>query len=101
MVAWAEDHADFDDVKRFKPKRPCWGFARIRRRGWSSTPRLRKRPPGLGVDAWKRYTHNVLSRMSPAAIRRLIKLTETQMIHVAKASAGAWASERSRTRNVR
>jgi hypothetical protein len=49
---------------------------------------LTKRPPGLGVDAWKRYTHEVFLTMQDVAQKRLIELTEKQMTEVAKASGG-------------
>jgi len=48
----------------------------------------------LGVDAWKRTTHEVFLTMSDAAQKRLIELTELteltelQMTEVTKASGG-------------
>ena len=49
---------------------------------------MRRRPPGLGVDAWKRYTRNILAKVSPKMAQRLIELARTQMTAVAKASGG-------------
>ena len=49
---------------------------------------LRRRPPGLGFDAWKRYTHEMFATMSKASVERLIHVTEKQMYAVAKASGG-------------
>jgi hypothetical protein len=88
MVAWAEDHADLEEREAIQAEASTLGIRGDSTAWMVLDTWLRKRPPGLGVDAWKRYTHNVISRMSPAAISRLIKLTEKQMIHVAKASGG-------------
>jgi hypothetical protein len=49
---------------------------------------LQKRPLGIGVDAWRRYTHEMFSEMSDTAKNSLIELTEKQMTSVAKASGG-------------
>ena len=49
---------------------------------------LQKRPPGLAVDAWKRYIHEMFHDMSRVAQQRLILVTEQQMTRVAKASGG-------------
>ena len=88
MVAWAEDHADLDEREAIQAQATELGIREDSTAWLTLDTWLRKRPPGLGVDAWKRYTHDMLRKMSPLATERLIKLTEQQMTKVAKSSGG-------------
>ncbi|MCM2369711.1 hypothetical protein [Aporhodopirellula aestuarii] len=88
LVAWAQE--DVDANERFEVLSQAFKIgitqdttAWILLQQW-----LTKRPPGLCVDAWKRYTHGLFGGMSDVAKSRLIHLTETQMNQVAKASGG-------------
>jgi hypothetical protein len=88
MVAWAEDNADVEERHVVQAQAGKLGIredstAWIVLDTWLRTP-----PPGIGVDAWKRYTHSVFSKMSTVACERLIELTRDQMTQVAKASGG-------------
>lgn len=88
LVAWAEDHADLDEREVVKAQAKELGIREDSTAWLTLDTWLRTRPPGVGVDAWKRYTHDIFLKMSPKAISRLIKLTERQMTAVAKASGG-------------
>jgi hypothetical protein len=88
LVAWAEGIADTPEREAVMVEAFHLGIQE------GSTPWvlldtwLKRRPPGLVVDAWKRYMHDIFVRMSSVAIDRLIKLTEKQMTTVAKAAGG-------------
>ena len=88
MVAWAEDHADLDERDVVKAQAKELGIREDSTAWLMLDTWLRKRPPGVGVDAWRRYTHEIFSKISPVASQRLIALTEKQMTAVAKASGG-------------
>lgn len=88
MVAWAEDHADMEERHAIQAQAKQLGIrddstAWLLLDTWLRTP-----PPGIGVDAWKRYIHGILAKMSPRGKERLITLTERQMTKVAEASGG-------------
>jgi hypothetical protein len=88
MVAWAEDSADSDERHVVQAQAKRLGIREDSTAWIVLDTWLRTRPPGVGVDAWKRYTHGIFSRMSPMACERLIELTRAQMTSVAKASGG-------------
>lgn len=88
MVAWAEDHADLDEREAIRAEAEQLGICEDSTAWMMLDTWLRKRPPGLGVDAWKRYTHGTFQKMTPKSIEHLIELTEKQMTAVAKASGG-------------
>lgn len=88
LVAWAEDHADLDERDVVKAQAKELGIREDSTAWLTLDTWLRKRPPGIGVDAWRRYTHDIFERMTPAAVNRLIQLTRKQMMAVAKASGG-------------
>ncbi|MCO8122090.1 hypothetical protein NHH03_10100 [Stieleria sp. TO1_6] len=88
LVAWAEETADTGERDVVRAEAAEIGIhedssAWILLDSW-----LRNRPPGIGVDAWKRYTHKILKNVSPLATQRLLELTRKQMTNVAKASGG-------------
>jgi len=88
LVAWAEENADAKERDAVMSQAVRLGI-REDTTAWVLLDQwLTKRPPGLGVDAWKRYTHEMFLKMSGVAQERLIELTEKQMIEVAKASGG-------------
>ncbi|MCA9139888.1 MAG: hypothetical protein KDB00_24110 [Planctomycetales bacterium] len=88
LVAWAEDHADLDERQVVQAQAKQLGIREDSTAWLTLDTWLRKRPPGIGVDAWRRYIGDVIRKMSPKAAKRLIKLTEKQMTAVAKASGG-------------
>ncbi len=88
LVAWAEDDADAKERTEVLSQALKIGIRQDTTAWILLTQRLAKKPPGLGVDAWKRYVHEIFSSMSDVAKSRLIQLTESQMQHVAKASGG-------------
>tara|TARA_R110002049_G_scaffold50370_3_gene143083 strand:- start:124699 stop:125337 length:639 start_codon:yes stop_codon:yes gene_type:complete len=88
LVAWAEDGADVGERSKVMAEAGQLGIEEGSTAWVLLDTWLRKQPPGLGVDAWKRYTHGIFSRMTVTSIERLIKLTEKQMTSVAKASGG-------------
>ncbi|KAA5547086.1 hypothetical protein FYK55_01315 [Roseiconus nitratireducens] len=88
LVAWAEGHADHGEHDAVFAEARKIGIqeesaADVLLENW-----LRKRPGGMGIDAWKRYTHGVFSKMTRQAAEKLIELTEQEMIAVAKATGG-------------
>ncbi|TWT93107.1 hypothetical protein [Neorhodopirellula pilleata] len=88
LVAWAEADADANERESVMSHATALGIAEGTT-AWILLDRwLTKRPPGLGVDAWRRYTHQMFSTMSEVARERLIDLTQKQMLEVAKASGG-------------
>lgn len=88
MVAWAEDLVDKEERETVLAEALRLGI-REDTTAWILLDHwLRKPLPGLGVDAWRRYTHGIFSKMSPIAVKRLVKLTRKQMEAVAKASGG-------------
>ncbi|MCS7465257.1 hypothetical protein NZK35_01055 [Stieleria sp. ICT_E10.1] len=88
LVAWAEDHADSEEREVIQTQAAKLGIREDSTAWLVLETWLQKQPPGLGIDAWKRYTHGILKKMSRNAANRLIHLTEKQMITVAKASGG-------------
>ncbi|QDT61389.1 hypothetical protein SV7mr_39240 [Stieleria bergensis] len=88
LVAWAEQNADASERDAVMTQAVRQGV-REDSTAWVLLDQwLQKRPPGIGVDAWKRYTHEMFTEMSNVAQNRLIELTEKQMTSVAKASGG-------------
>lgn len=88
LVAWAEQNADASERDAVMTQAVRLGV-REDSTAWVLLDQwLQKRPPGIGVDAWKRYTHEMFAEMSNVAQNRLIELTEKQMTSVAKASGG-------------
>ena len=88
LVAWAEDAVDRSEREAVMAEAIRLGI-RQDTSAWILLDQwLTKRPPGLGVDAWKRYMHEMFAGMSSVAQSRLIVLTEKQMTAVAKASGG-------------
>lgn len=88
LVAWAEKNADANEREAVMAQATQLGV-REDTTAWVLLDQwLQKRPPGIGVDAWKRYTHEIFGEMSKAAQDRMIELTEKQMTVVAKASGG-------------
>lgn len=88
LVAWAGDRTDAKEQEAIRDEATSLGIlegseAWVVLENW-----LRRRPPGISVDAWKRYTQNTLSQMSPSSANRLIELTRRQMTVVARASGG-------------
>lgn len=88
MVAWAEDHADLEERHAIQAQAQQLGIREDSTAWLLLDTWLRTPPPGIGVDAWKRYIHGVLAKMSPQGTERLISLTERQMTKVAEASGG-------------
>lgn len=88
MVAWAEDHADLEERDVVKGQAKAIGIREDSTAWLVLDTWLRKRPPGIGVDAWRRYTEETFKKISPVAAKKLIHLTEKQMTAVAKASGG-------------
>lgn len=88
LVAWAEANADANERDAVMAQAVGLGIGEGTT-AWILLDRwLTKHPPGLGVDAWRRYTHQMFIHMSDVAQQRLIDLTEKQMTEVAKASGG-------------
>lgn len=88
LVAWAEQNADVNEREAVMTQAVQLGV-REDSTAWVLLDQwLQKSPPGIGVDAWKRYTHEMFAEMSSVAQNRLIELTENQMTSVAKASGG-------------
>lgn len=88
LVAWAEDNVDAKERAAVMDEATKLGItdgstARILLHQW-----LAQKPPGLGVDAWRRYTKEIFKGMSAAGRGRLITLTHSQMTAVARASGG-------------
>jgi hypothetical protein len=88
LVAWAEQNADASERDAVMTQAVRLGV-RENSTAWILLDQwLQKRPPAIGVDAWRRYTHEMFAEMSNVAQNRLIELTEKQMTSVAKASGG-------------
>ncbi|TWU50558.1 hypothetical protein Poly51_38500 [Rubripirellula tenax] len=88
LVAWAEENADARERDAVMTQAVRLAI-REDTTAWVLLDQwLTRRPPGLGVDAWKRYIHELFSKTSDVAQKRLIELTEKQMTEVAKASGG-------------
>lgn len=88
LVAWADQNVDASERAAVMTQAVRLGV-REGSTAWVLLDQwLQKRPPGIGVDAWKRYTHEMFAEMSKVAQNRLIELTEQQMTSVAKASGG-------------
>ncbi|WP_436714440.1 hypothetical protein U8335_15240 [Roseiconus lacunae] len=88
LVAWAEQNADASEREAVMTQAVRLGV-REGSTAWVLLDQwLQERPPGIGVDAWKRYTHEMFTEMSNVTQNRLIELTEKQMTSVAKASGG-------------
>ncbi|TWU46142.1 hypothetical protein Poly51_55370 [Rubripirellula tenax] len=88
LVAWAEGSADVRERQAVMAEAIQLGItdgsaAWILLDQW-----LDRRPPGLGVDAWRRYVHSIFADMSDVAQKRIIELTQRQMTSIAKASGG-------------
>lgn len=88
LVAWAEQNADARERDAVMSEAAKQGIdenstAWVLLEQW-----LRERPPGIGVDAWMRYTHQMFAKMSEVTKKHLIRLTKKQMTSVAKASGG-------------
>jgi hypothetical protein len=89
LVAWVEDSINQEERASIQREAAKWGITE------GSTPWIlldtwtRTQPPGIGVDAWKRYIQGILHRMSPAAAEKLIAITKKQMTAVAEASGGS------------
>lgn len=88
LVAWAEDDTDAQEREIIEGYAKQLGVREDSTAWIVLDSWMRRRPPGLGVDAWKRYTRNILAKVSPKMAQRLIELTRTQMTTVAKASGG-------------
>ncbi len=88
LVAWAEDVADPKEQKVVTGYAERLGVKEDSTAWIVLDTWLRGRPPGLTVDAWKRYTRNILAKVSAKNAERLIELTRRQMTDVAKASGG-------------
>ena len=88
LVAWAEDSADVRERATVMREAAGIGIQEDSTAWVLLDSWLKKRPPGIGVDAWRRYTHDIFDRMSAEAIERFIELTKNQMTSVAKASGG-------------
>ncbi|WP_182866796.1 hypothetical protein [Stieleria mannarensis] len=86
LVAWAEDSADAEEREAIHAEAKKLGIGEDSTAWLVLETWLQKRPPGLGVDAWKRYTRGIMKKLTLNAANRLIHLTEKQMIAVAKAS---------------
>ncbi|WP_419189131.1 hypothetical protein [Stieleria marina] len=89
LVSWAEDDTDDSERNTVMAAADQLGIAEGTTAWIVLDQWLTKRPPGLGVDAWKRYTHEIFAKMSIVAQKRLIELAEKQMTAVAKASGGS------------
>ncbi|MDA8743899.1 hypothetical protein N9N28_04615 [Rubripirellula amarantea] len=88
LVAWAEGVADQRERTAVIAAATRLGIHEATT-AWILLDRwLTKHPPGLCVDAWKRYTHETFAKMSSTAQNRLVELTQKQMIEVAKSSGG-------------
>ena len=88
MVAWAEKRADEQEREAVMAEALNMGIHEDSSAWVLLDQWLQKRPPGLAVDAWKRYIHEMFHDMSRVAQQRLILVTEQQMTRVAKASGG-------------
>ncbi|SMP42777.1 hypothetical protein SAMN06265222_101840 [Neorhodopirellula lusitana] len=88
LVAWAEANADAKERDVVMREAVRTGIDEDSAAWVLLDQWLVKRPPGLGVDAWKRYTHGVFQKMSAMSRKRLVELTKEQMNEVAKASGG-------------
>ncbi|MEO9593764.1 hypothetical protein [Rhodopirellula bahusiensis] len=88
LVAWAEKRADEHEREAVMAEALRLGIHEDSSAWVLLDQWLQKRPPGLAVDAWKRYIHEIFHEMSRVAQQRLILLTEKQMTRVAKASGG-------------
>lgn len=88
LVAWAEKRADEHEQETVMAEALQMGIHEGSSAWVMLDQWLRKRPPGLATDAWKRYIHEMFHDMSRVAQQRLILVTEQQMIRVAKASGG-------------
>lgn len=88
LVAWAEDRADgperntvMEEARRIGIRDDSVPFVLLDQ--W-----MTRQPPGITVDAWKRSLRLDFARMSALAQQKLIRMTEKQMVAVAKASGG-------------
>ncbi|WDQ14851.1 hypothetical protein [Rhodopirellula sp. P2] len=88
LVAWAEKNVDQKEREAVIEEAQRIGIQEDSTAGILLDEWLQVRPPGLCVDAWKRYMHERFRGMSSVAQQRLILLTEKQMTSVAKASGG-------------
>ncbi|MFG0266627.1 MAG: hypothetical protein ACF8AM_15995 [Rhodopirellula sp. JB055] len=88
LVAWAEKNVDSKERETVMAEAQRIGIREDSTAGILLDQWLQVRPPGLCVDAWKRYMHELFRGMSGVAQQRLILLTQKQMTSVAKASGG-------------
>lgn len=88
LVAWAGRDADIDERHVVMNEAVRLGICEGTSAWVLLDQWLVQRPPGLGVDAWKRSLHQSFDGLSGVTRRRLIDLTEHQMTAVAKASGG-------------
>ena len=88
LVAWAEQNTDASERDAVMTQAVRLGVLEDSTAWVLLDQWLQKRPPGIGVDAWKRYTHEMFANVSSVAQNRLIELTQKQMTSVAKASGG-------------
>ncbi|KLU05233.1 hypothetical protein RISK_002724 [Rhodopirellula islandica] len=88
LVAWAEKNVDKKEREAVMAEAHQIGIQEDSTAGILLDQWLQVRPPGLCVDAWKRYVHELFRGMSSVAQQRLILLTKKQMTGVAKASGG-------------
>ncbi len=101
IVAWAEERADEAERSSVMDEAKRMGIAEDSVAWLMLDSWLRRSPPGIGVDAWKRYTHELFSSLTRASKKQLIELTERQMIAVAKASGGYFGLGKISTREQR
>ncbi|MGB7348027.1 MAG: hypothetical protein WBD20_27630 [Pirellulaceae bacterium] len=88
LVAWAENGVDQNERQAVMAEAANLGMT-VGSTAWIVLEQwLIKQPPGLCVDAWRRYTHDMFEDMTPQMQERLIELTESQMTAVAKSSGG-------------
>ena len=88
LVAWAEQRVDEKEHAVVLQAAADVGIvegsdARLLLEHW-----LHKLPSQECVDAWKRHMRIIMSKMSPGARQKLIRLTESQLKEVACASGG-------------
>jgi hypothetical protein len=88
LVAWAENDVDEHERLAVMTEALKLGILEDTTAWIVLDAWLTRQPPGLGVDAWRRYTRDSFSKMSNVAADRLIELTRQQMTAVAKASGG-------------
>lgn len=88
LVAWAEERVDEAERVAVMAEATRMGIEEDSVAWLILDSWLRRSPPGIGVDAWRRYTHELLGSLTRASKQRLIELTHQQMIAVAKASGG-------------